>query len=333
MYRGKAIGVVVPAHNEASFIGAVIDTMPAFVERAYIVDDCSSDGTWDEILEHAEQATTRRVTPFAVDGGQELDSRVVPIRHEHQLGRGAAVKTGYRQALADGMDVIAVMDGDGQMDPEILDTILDPVVSGEADYAVGNRLSSARHLVGMPPFRLFGNVILMGLTRISSGYWHIRDPQNGYTAVSADTLRDIDMDGLYDQYGFLNDMLVKLNVHDKRVASVPMPSRYGDEESGIRYSTFIPKLSTLLLRNFLWRLWTKYTKSGVHPVAVLYVFGALATLFGVLQTGWRLVTRRGETRRSMRVSLLGVASILGAMLGDKRNSDEISSAGRRKLRR
>ncbi|MFC7205392.1 glycosyltransferase family 2 protein [Haloferax namakaokahaiae] len=333
MYRGKAIGVVVPAHNEESFIGPVIDTMPSFVDRAYIVDDCSRDGTWDEILEHTEQATARRVAPFASDGGQELDSRIVPIRHETQQGRGAAVKTGYRQALADEMDVIAVMDGDGQMDPDILDQILDPVVAGEADYSVGNRLSNTRHLVGMPPFRLFGNVLLMGLTRISSGYWHIRDPQNGYTAVSADTLRDIDMESLYDQYGFLNDMLVKLNVHGKRVASVPMPSRYGDEESGIRYSTFIPKLSALLLRNFVWRLWVKYTKSGVHPVVVLYVIGALATLIGVLQTGWRVLTRRGETERSMQMSLLGVASLLSAMMGDKKNSDELSSSGRRKFRR
>ncbi|WP_410767572.1 glycosyltransferase family 2 protein [Haloferax sp. DFSO60] len=333
MYRGKAIGVVVPAHNEESFIGPVIDTMPAFVDRAYVVDDCSVDGTWNEILEHTEQVTTQQVAPFATDGGQRFESRIVPIRHETQQGRGAAVKTGYRRALDDGMEVIAVMDGDGQMDPDILDTILDPVVSGEADYSVGNRLSSTHHLVGMPPFRLFGNVLLMGLTRISSGYWHIRDPQNGYTAVSAETLRDIDMDDLYDQYGFLNDMLVKLNVHDKRVASVPMPSRYGDEESGIRYSTFIPKLSTLLLRNFIWRLWVKYTKSGVHPVAILYVFGALATLFGVLQTGWRLLTRHGETKPSMQVSILGIVSLLGAMLSDRQESDEISSSGRRKLRR
>ncbi len=267
MYRGNAVGVVVPAYNEARFVGGVVDTLPAFVDRAYVVDDRSTDETWEEIRRHAARANERAAEPVvaAADGGASLDGRVVPIRHPVNRGRGAAVKTGYERALADGMDIVVVMDGDGQMDPDIMPAIIDPVVDGDADYAVGDRLAARDTRRGMPPWRLFGNLLLSGLTRIASGYWHIRDPQNGYTAISAEALSELDFDRLYDQYGFLNDLLVNLNVAEKRVATVPMRARYGDEESGIRYSTFVPGLSFLLLRDFLWRLRVRYLDGGVSP--------------------------------------------------------------------
>ncbi|MFB6079801.1 MAG: glycosyltransferase family 2 protein [Haloferacaceae archaeon] len=285
MYRDRTVGVVVPAYEEEGFVGDVIDTVPAFVDRVYPVDDRSTDGTWAEIREHAaaanaawpEAASAPERTPFA--------RRVVPIRREENGGVGAAIKTGYRRALVDEIDVIAVMNGDGQMDPDELPRLLDPIVDGTADYAKGNRLVHADHRQGMSRWRLLGNTILSGLTKVASGYWQLTDPQNGYTAVSAGALRRIDLDSVYDDYGFCNHLLVRLNAVDATVVDVAMPAVYGDERSTIRYSRFIPSLSALLFRSFLWRLKTQYVVFGFHPLVALYLLGILGTGAGLAFVG------------------------------------------------
>ncbi|WP_416841501.1 glycosyltransferase family 2 protein [Haloferax sp. DFSO52] len=341
MYLGNAIGVVVPAYNEAGFVGTVIDTIPAFVDRTYVVDDHSTDGTWREISVHASRANNpsvqrtndqratdqdREPSQLTADGGEITGERVIAIRHPTNRGRGAAVKTGYKRALEDDMDVIVVMDGDGQMDPAILTSIIDPVVDGTADYAVGDRLGGPSYWRGMPPWRLFGNTLLSGLTRIASGYWHIRDPQNGYTAISASTLHELEFDRLYDQYGFLNDLLVNLNVAEKRVATVPMNARYGDEESGIRYSSFVPGLSFLLLKDFLWRLRVKYLYRGNVAPVLMYVLGVVSLLVGVARFS-RAVVSRDRSSGSTTHVLGGAIALVGAMLLDKGMNEHLQQSG------
>ncbi len=266
MYNEQTVGVVVPAYNEAGFVGEVIDTIPEYVDRIYAIDDCSTDETWQEIQMHAEQANEtdqESRQKVLADGGVAdrdggVSDRVIPIRHEENRGVGGAIKTGYNRAYDDGIDVTAVMAGDGQMDPEKLPRLLDPIVAGEADYTKGNRLMCPGYQEGMPKFRLFGNRVLTHLTQISSGYWNSGDPQNGYTAISYDALDALDIDELYDDYGFANELLARLNVHDMRVTDAAMPAVYGDEQSSIEYHTFIPKVSKLLLKNYVWRLKTKY---------------------------------------------------------------------------
>jgi glycosyltransferase involved in cell wall biosynthesis len=269
MYDGDRIGVVVPAHNEARFIGEVLSTMPEFVDVVIVIDDCSDDGTWQVVrafesgaVETAPESPPRVATS---DGGRTRvedtrpgESRIIASRHQTNRGRGAAVKTGYRLALNQGVDVVAVMDGDGQMDPDYLGDIIDPVVNDGVAYVKGNRLVDFDHVRQMSRWRLFGNATLTLLTKCASGYWGMRDPQNGYTAISASALEEIDISGLFDGYGFLNDLLVTLGAHDLQVVDVPVEAVYGDESSGIRYSRFVPFLSLLLLRGFLWRLWMSY---------------------------------------------------------------------------
>lgn len=286
MYRGQVVAVVVPAYNEEGFVGGVVDTLPAFVDRAYVVDDHSTDGTWDEIQRHAAAANTAR--QLLVEGGgrddadesvaAEADEFVTAIRNAENRGVGYSITTGYRRALEDGADVVAVLNGDGQMDPDILSHILDPVVDGRADYAKGNRLRDDPGRLGMSAWRLFGNWMLTVLTRISSGYWRVSDSQNGYTAISRHALETIGLDDLYERYGFLNDLLTKLNVHGLRVADVPHPARYGGERSGISYPNFIRTVSLLLLRNFLYRLKVKYVIPRFHPTALYYALGGVGVL-------------------------------------------------------
>jgi glycosyltransferase involved in cell wall biosynthesis len=269
-YRDQTVGLVIPAHNEEPFVGSVVEETPSFVDRVYPVDDCSTDATWD-VIESAATRVNRRRSPT-----EPYDCVVEPLQHDENAGAGAAVLTGYEAALDDGVDVVATMDGDGQMDHEFLSALLDPVIEGDVAYAKGNRLAGIDHVADMSAWRLFGNALLTGLTRISSGYWRLRDPQNGFTAVSSDALRSIDLDRLYERYGFLNDMLVQLNVVGVDVADVSHPANYGDETSGIQYLSFVPNLSWLLLRRFWWRLKQQARRDGDHAALTAFVGGIVS---------------------------------------------------------
>ncbi len=342
MYEGNTVAVVIPAYNEEGLVGGVIDTVPGFVDRVYAIDDCSTDGTWTEIQSHAERAeavadggamgdsgaiedggsigdTGATESATANDGRATFDHRIVPIRHTENRGVGAAIKTGYSRAHEENIDVTAVMAGDGQMRPEMLARIIQPIVDGRADYAKGNRLSTPGFREGMSSWRSFGNWLLTFLTKVASGYWGMVDPQNGYTAISGLALSKLAIEDVYDDYGFANALLVRLNVHDMRVADVTMPAVYGDEQSTIRYSTFVPKLSGLLLWGFLWRIKTKYLVRDFHPLAFLYGLGALGTAAGLIS----LARRKRESSDGLTATLLGGICLVLAMAFDREETEEL----------
>jgi glycosyltransferase involved in cell wall biosynthesis len=261
MLDGKTVAVVVPAYDEEKLLPETLAGIPEFVDRVYVVDDASQDGT-------------------AAAAGS--DRRVQLIRHEQNRGVGAAIVTGYRQAIADRVDVTCVMAADNQMAPEDLESIARPVVDGDADYAKANRLVSGEAWQLIPHARYLGNAMLSLLTKIASGYWHVADSQSGFTAVSLATLERLDLDRIYPRYGFPNDMLVHLNVVEARVRDVPSRPVYNvGEQSGIRYSRVIPAISWLLLKAFWWRLWQKYVIRDFHPLVFFYVFGIAMFVAGL----------------------------------------------------
>jgi glycosyltransferase involved in cell wall biosynthesis len=258
------------------------------------------------------------------DGGAAFEPRVVPVQHEENRGVGGAIKTGYERAREDGLDVTTVISGDGQTEPDIVERIVAPVAEGRADYAKGNRLLD-RHNEDMPAFRRFGNVLLSALTKIASGYWRVMDPQNGSTAISRSALERIEIDGLYEDYGFANDLLVRLNVHGMTVADVERRAVYKDETSHISYGSFVPNVSLLLLRDFLWRLRAKYLVREFHPLAALYPLGAFAVGTGGLALLRRL-SDRGEDPgvvESLVLAVLGVVCLSLAMVFDRRENDHL----------
>jgi len=330
MYKGKQIGVVMPAYNESGIVGEVIRGVPDFVDRVYVVDDCSTDGTFEEIrqtIEELEGASVEESQLAASDGGQPYD-RFVPIRHKQNRGVGRAIKTGYFRAQEDGIDIVAVMAGDGQMDPDLLNEIIDPIARGVADYSKGNRLLNDSFCEGMSRWRLFGNSLLTLLTKISSGYWKMMDPQNGYTAISREAIMQLPMNDIYDGFGFANDLLVKLNVYEMEIADVSMPARYEDETSHINYSTFVPVLSWLLLKSFLWRLKTRYVVRDFHPLVLFYFFGTLMSATGTFLGGWSIwkKTTAGQplfifASLSLTIFMIGTMFILFAMLFDMQTNE------------
>ncbi len=202
------------------------------------------------------------------------------LDHERNQGVGAATVTGYRRALAEGIDVTCVMNADGQMDPDDLETLVRAVATGECDYAKANRLFTAQAWKLIPRTRYLGNALLSFLTKIASGYWHIADSQSGYTAINQESLELLDHDRLYSRYGFPNDMLVHLNVWNRRVRDYPSRPIYGvGERSGIRLRRVVPTISWLLVKGFFWRLKEKYVIRDFHPLVLFYTLGFL--LFGV----------------------------------------------------
>ncbi len=259
MYLEKRIAVVVPAYNEEKLILRVLSTMPSFVDRVIVVDDASTDHTYETVLDYIEK---------------NGDQRIILIRHEKNTGVGGAIVSGYKMAIKEDMDIVAVMAGDGQMDPEDLQRVIEPVVRGEVDYTKGNRLFRGESWRMIPRIRYFGNALLSLLTKIASGYWHIADSQSGYTAISRIALKRIDLDSLYKRYGFPNDLLIKLNIHNFRVRDVSVRPVYNiGEDSGIRLHKVIPRISWLLIKGFFRRLFEKYVIRDFHPLVFFYLMG------------------------------------------------------------
>jgi glycosyltransferase involved in cell wall biosynthesis len=263
LYKGHSVAVAVPAYNEERLITSVIATMPAFVDTIIVVDDCSSDSTFEVV-----RSTN--------------DPRTVLMSSGQNQGVGGATVLGYRKALDLGCDLVVKMDGDGQMRPEFLGKLLDPLIEDGYDYAKGNRFLAPEFLPQMPKFRLLGNVMLTFMTKLASGYWQIFDPQNGYTAIKSSMLRTLDLAHLHKRFFFENDMLFQLNLHNARVKDVAIPSKYGDEVSSLRISQIILTFPFLLLRRFASRISYKYIVRDFSPIALFLLLGLMLFGWGVV---------------------------------------------------
>jgi glycosyltransferase involved in cell wall biosynthesis len=312
MLEGKRVAVVVPAFDEELLIATTLAGIPELVDRVIVVDDASRDGT-------------------AAAAAGTGDGRVEVITHERNEGVGAAIVTGYKRALEDGIDVTCVMAADNQMDPDDLEGIAGPVARGEVDYAKANRLFTGRAWELIPRTRYLGNAVLSLLTKIASGYWHVADSQSGYTAINRGTLELLDLDRIYRRYGFPNDMLVHLNVINARVRDVPSRPVYGvGETSGIRLRRVIPSISWLLTKAFFWRMREKYVIRDFHPLVFFYVFGIFFSLIGIVLGGTVTILRfLGNELTVATVVLIALLLIAGllftlfAMLFDMESNREL----------
>jgi glycosyltransferase involved in cell wall biosynthesis len=297
MLEGKRVAVVVPAFDEEGLVGETLRGIPEFVDRVFVVDDASRDAT-------------------SAAADEVGDRRVLVLRHERNGGVGAAIATGYRQALEEGIDVTCVMAADRQMDPDELHGLVEPVARGDVEYAKANRLFSGEAWKVIPRTRYLGNAVLSLLTKIASGYWHVADSQAGYTALSLAAIRRLDLDALYPRYGFPNDMLVHLNVQNARVRDVPSRPIYDvGERSGIRLRSVVPRISWLLFKRFWWRMGQKYVIRDFHPLVFFYVFGVLMLGLGLLLGLVELVLRiAGNAITPATIVLVAVLVIAGLQM-------------------
>ncbi len=278
MYKEKNVAVIVPCYNEETQIFRVIETMPNYVDFIVTINDHSTDKTVE-----------------VIESCIKTDERIILLKHDVNKGVGGSIETGYVWARNNGMDVAVVMAGDGQMDPDDLTKLLDPIIDEDVDYAKGNRLFTGEAFKKIPKIRYFGNSVLSLLTKIASGYWHIADSQCGYTAINKKALQIVDWSRMYKRYGQPNQLLVMLNILSLRVRDVPVRPVYGiGEKSGIKLRKIIFTMSYLLFKNFLWRLKEKYIIRNFHPLVFFYFLGFLFSistfiLFARLFYRWWLI--------------------------------------------
>jgi glycosyltransferase involved in cell wall biosynthesis len=258
VYRNHRVAIVVPAYNEERQITRVVDTMPHFVDKIVVVNDCSKDNT-KRVVEGLEKST---------------DGRVKLIDLPVNQGVGGAIAAGFKWVRDEGFEIATVMDGDGQMDPADLSRLLDPIVDNSVDYSKGNRFMSGEAYSVMPKVRFFGNAALSLFTKIASGYWHIADSQTGFRAIHLRALKAIDWDKTYKRYGQPNDILVTLNIHGFRVGDIPIKPLYGvGEVSTLKVRKAIFTIGWLLIKLFFKRLYLKYVVRDFHPLVFFYGLG------------------------------------------------------------
>jgi len=314
MLNNKTIAVVVPAYNEEKQIGMVIETMPDFVDRIIVVNDCSTDKTADIVKQYIEKDKKKtikienilhKVQPEKYNYSEivlqkqlnkELsyfpdsniyknntkDKRIVLINELKNSGVGAAIARGYKWCKDYNIDCIAVMAGDGQMDSDELKSICRPVVEDDIDYVKGNRLIHRSSLLVIPKIRYSGNSVLSVLTKVASGYWHVSDTQTGYTAISNKALNSIRIHKIYKKYGMPNDMLVKLNIAFCSIKEVEIKPIYNiGENSKMKICKVIFPILWLLFKSFFKRLWIKYLFRDFHPLFLLYNFAFLLAIIDI----------------------------------------------------
>jgi glycosyltransferase involved in cell wall biosynthesis len=277
---------------------SVLEAVGPECRSIWVIDDACPDGSGRWVEEHTR------------------DPRVKVIYHEKNRGVGGAVKTGYQAALEAGADIIVKVDGDGQMDPRVVPRLVAPIVLGEADYAKGNRFYSFYGVRGMPGVRLFGNSVLSFLTKISSGYWRIFDPTNGFTAVHATALRQIEFKNIDERYFFESDMLINLGGARAVARDVPMDAFYGEEKSNLRIKSILGKFLFKHLRGLVKRIVYFYflrdfNLGSIHLVAGFLLLG-FGTFFGAVEWWKSLQSELPATTGTVMLAVLPI--ILGFQL-------------------
>lgn len=309
------VAVVIPCYRARDQILGLLEAMPSSVSSIHVVDDACPDGTG----RHVETLCR--------------DPRVHVHRNERNLGVGGAVLRGYTEALAAGADVIVKIDGDGQMDPGLLPQFVGPIIEGEADYTKGNRFFDLTNITRMPAVRIFGNAVLSFMSKLSTGYWDVFDPTNGYTAIHGEVARRLPMAKISQRYFFESDMLFRLNTLRAVVVDVPMDARYGDEVSNLRVTRVLPDFLWKHCRNFGKRIFYNFFLRDLSIASFELVVGIGLTTTGLIHgvLGWWESSRTGTPNPPGTVMLTALLLIMGLQFLLAFLNYDISSTPRRPI--
>lgn len=294
-YSVNRIAVVIPSYKVRDHILSVISKIGPEVCAIYVVDDCCPDGSGNVVENKCG------------------DSRVVVIRHVENQGVGGAVMTGYQAAIDAGAGIIVKVDGDGQMDPRLIPYFVAPILRGVADYTKGNRFFDLENVRAMPFVRLMGNAALSFLTKLSSGYWNLFDPTNGYTAINADVARHLPFDKISLRYFFETDVLFRLNTLRAVVVDVPMEAKYGDEKSNLKISKIFGEFFAKHVRNLSKRIFYNYYLRDMSIASIELPLGIGFLGFGFIYGGyhWMASEQAGVSTPAGTVMLSAFSALMG----------------------
>jgi glycosyltransferase involved in cell wall biosynthesis len=289
------IAVVIPSYKVRDHVPKVIESLGEQIWKIYVVDDCCPEGSGKYVEKTID------------------DSRVCVLYHAVNLGVGGAVMTGYRRAISDGATVIVKVDGDGQMDTSLIGNFVEPILDGSADYTKGNRFFDLERVRAMPKIRLWGNALLSLMTKLSSGYWDLFDPTNGFTAIHADVARHLPFEKISRSYFFETDMLFRLNTLRAVVIDVPMDAKYGDEISNLRISKIVGEFLVKHLRNFIKRVFYTYYLRDMSIASLELPLGFLLFFSGCIFGSYHWIDsfQKGITTPTGTVMLAALPILMG----------------------
>lgn len=317
MGKNSRIAVVIPTYKARNHILAVIDGIGPEVSRIYVIDDHCPDKSGEYVENNCK------------------DNRVTVIKHAENKGVGGAVMTGYQAAINDGMGIMVKIDSDGQMDPALIPDFVAPIIAGEADYTKGNRFFDLEDVRLMPKMRLFGNAVLSLMCKLSSGYWNLFDPTNGYTAIHADVARHLPFHKISQRYFFETDILFRLNTLRAVAVDVPMAAKYGDEVSNLKISKIIGEFLVKHARNLSKRIFYNYYLRDMSLASIELPFGLGLLGFGFTYGiyHWAKSAQTGIATPAGTVMLAAMPAMIGLQLTLAFISYDIASVPRRRIHR
>jgi dolichol-phosphate mannosyltransferase len=292
------VAVVIPAYKVKKHILSLIDSIGDEVSRIYLIDDKCPQETGKYVLTNC------------------IDERVEVIFNKINLGVGGAVMEGYKRAVADGMEIIVKIDGDNQMDPRLIPFFIGPIIRGEADYTKGNRFYDLEGLRSMPGLRIFGNAILSLMTKLSSGYWNLFDPTNGYTAIHRGVINHLPFSKISNRYFFETDLLFRLYILRAKIIDIPMEAVYEDEISNLKISKILGEFLIKHMRNFVKRIFYCYYLRDLSLASIEFPIGIALFLFGALFGAWNwgLAYYSGTTTAAGTIMLSALPILMGLQL-------------------
>jgi glycosyltransferase involved in cell wall biosynthesis len=314
MYKQQKIAIVIPAYNEENLIFKAVDTIPAFVDYIIVVNDASSDSTTEVLHKLSEK-----------------HKRLKVLKNDINLGVGGSVVKGFRYAIGvTDANVVGVMAGDAQCDPNFIEPMLDTLLDEDFDYVKANRFFHREALKTMPAYRQIGNIIISLLTKFSTGYYSISDTQNGYGFFKASSMKKMNLDLIGERYDYENTMLIALSIIGARIKDHPVPAIYGDEVSTIKFLPTVMRALRAVWVGFWKRIYYKYVLFSFHPVALFLFSGLLlgttSTLFGLYITYRRIFEHVSPSTGTVMLIvlplILGFQTILSAIIIDMNNEDK-----------
>ncbi len=302
----ETLAIVIPCYKVRDHILRVLNNVPDNIDKIYLIDDGCPEKTGEFVSE------------------QSQDPRIEIVYHPQNRGVGAAVVTGYEKALKDNHTCIIKIDGDDQMDLSYLPRMIKPVLDGRADYVKGNRFFSPDMLRSMPAPRLFGNACLSFINKLTSGYWNIMDPTNGYTAIHGAVLKTLPLHKIDNGYFFESDMLYQLSLVRAKVLDIPMASKYDHTDSSLSIPHVFFTFPLKYMKRFLKRIFYNYFLRDFNLASLLFIAGTSLLLFGIVFGAWHwidsIVTGVPATSGTVMLaafpSLLGIQFLLSALSYD-----------------
>ena len=260
----RQVAIVIPCYRVRSHILDVLRGIGDMADAIYCIDDKCPERSGDFIEENSP------------------DPRVRIIRHDENQGVGGATLTGYRAALGDGADIIVKIDGDGQMDTDLVELFIAPIAEGTAGYTKGNvPFPQLRGHSGNAPFTAGPKRLPLIHDEVVVGYWNIFDPTNGYTAIERTLAERVICEPVARRYFFEFDMLFHLYLDRAVVIDVPIPSRYGDEVSNLKVRRVFWSFAIRNLRNMCRRIILHHYMRDFSLASLEFLFGLIALTFGV----------------------------------------------------